>query len=299
MPGRAQRGLLFKEVLMQVAILGTGKMGGAIARRLNAEGHQLTVWNRTRNRAEALGVGRVAATPAEAVESAEVVISILTDADAIRAAYLEGTGGAVGAARNQVFVEMSTAGPDVVKELQPAIERAGAQFVECPVLGSIAAMETGKGLLFAAGDDAAMERARPVLEALGEVRRIKDPESAAKLKLIANTVLMGLSALAAEVMAAGAAAGVDTEDVFWVLTRFAPALGARRAGYVEHRYEPVTFALHDAVKDLRLATEVFKRAGASTPLTMKAKELFEKAAETAGELDLSAISTLYEKAPAH
>jgi 3-hydroxyisobutyrate dehydrogenase-like beta-hydroxyacid dehydrogenase len=272
-------------------------MGGAIARRLEAEGHQLTLWNRTRKRAEALGVGRVTASPAEAVEHAEVVISILTDADAIRAAYL-GQGGAVQTARNQVFVEMSTAGPDVVKELQPAIEGTGAKFVECPVLGSIGAMETGKGLLFAAGDDAALERARPVMEALGEVHRIKDPESAAKLKLIANTVLTGLSALAAEVMAAGAAAGVDTEDVFWVLTRFAPALAARRAGYVEHRYEPVTFALHDAVKDLRLASALFERAGAATPLTAKTRELFEKAAETAGELDLSAISTLYERAPA-
>jgi 3-hydroxyisobutyrate dehydrogenase-like beta-hydroxyacid dehydrogenase len=282
---------------MRVAILGTGKMGGAIARRLKSEGHDLTLWNRTRQRAEALGVGRVAASPAEAVEQAEVVISILTDADAIRAAYL-GQSGAVQAARNQVFVEMSTAGPDVVKELQPAIERMGAKFVECPVLGSISTMETGKGLLFAAGDDAALELARPVMEALGEVRRIKDPESAAKLKLIANTVLTGLSALTAEVMAAGAASGVDTEDTFWVLTRFAPALGARRPGYVEHRYEPVTFALRDAVKDLRLASALFERAGAATPLTAKTKELFEKAVETAGELDLSAISTLYEKAPA-
>ena len=282
---------------MRVAILGTGKMGGAMARRLKAEGHDLTLWNRTRERAEALGVGDVAATPAEAVENAEVVISILTDAGAIRAAYL-GEAGAVKGARGQVFIEMSTAGPDVVKELQPVIERAGAKFVECPVVGSIAAMETGKGFLFAAGDDAALERARPVLEALGEVRRIKDPESAANLKLIANTVLTGLSALAAEVMAAGLAAGVDTEDVFWVLTRFAPALGARRTGYIEHRYEPVTFALRDAVKDLRLAADLYKRVGASTPITLKTKELFEKAAETAGDLDLSAISTLYDKLPA-
>jgi 3-hydroxyisobutyrate dehydrogenase-like beta-hydroxyacid dehydrogenase len=279
---------------MRVAILGTGKMGGAIARRLNAEGHELTLWNRTRERAEALAIGRVAATPSEAAEDAEVVISILTNADAIRAAYLGDTGAAK-TAKRQVFIEMSTAGPDVIEDLQPVIEQAGAQFIECPVLGSISAMDTGKGLLFAAGDDSALERARPVLDALGEVRRIKDPASAAKLKLIANTVLTGLSALAAEVLAAGAAAGVDTEDVFWVLTRFAPTLGVRRAGYVEHRYEPVTFALRDALKDLRLATELFKRAGSATPITDKTKELFEKAAETAGGLDLSAISTLYEK----
>jgi len=73
---------------MRVAILGTGKMGGAMARRLNSAGHELTLWNRTRKRAEAVGVGKVAATPAEAVKDAEVVISSLTDAGAVRAAYL-------------------------------------------------------------------------------------------------------------------------------------------------------------------------------------------------------------------
>ena len=278
---------------MRVAILGTGKMGAAIARHLSESGHELTLWNRTRSRAEAVGVGRVASTPAEAAKAAEVVISILTDAAAVRNAYL-GDQGAAGAARDQVFIEMSTAGPEVVAELQPAIERAGAKFIECPVLGSTVAMETGKGLLFAAGDDAAIERARPVLDAMGEMRRIKDAESAAKLKLTANTVLMGLSAIAAEALAAGAAAGLDTEDVFWVLTRFSPLLAARRAGYVEHKYEPVMFALRDAAKDLRLATEVYRKAGAATPMTDKARELFERAAKTAGDLDLSAISTIYE-----
>src|ERR1700686_1225586 len=99
---------------MHLAILGTGKMGGAIARPLTAGGPQLTLGNRTRKRAEALGVGRVADSPAEAVEHAEVVISILTDADAIRAAYL-GQGGAAIKVRNQVSAEMSTAGQDVVK----------------------------------------------------------------------------------------------------------------------------------------------------------------------------------------
>ena len=164
---------------MRVAILGTGKMGAAIARHLSESGHELTLWNRTRSRADAVGVGSVASTPAEAVKAAEVVISILTDAAAVRSAYL-GDHGAVTAARDQVFIEMSTAGPEVVKELQPAIERAGAKFIECPVLGSTLAMETGKGLLFAAGDDAAIERARPVLDVMGETRRIKDAESAAK-----------------------------------------------------------------------------------------------------------------------
>jgi len=282
---------------MRVAILGTGKMGGAMARRLEATGHELTLWNRTRERAEALGVGRVAATPAEAAEGADIVISMLTDADAVRAAYL-GPGGAVKVARSQVFVEMSTAGPVVAKELAPLIDRAGAQFVEAPVLGSIAAVESGTLVIFAAGGEAAIERARPALKDLGEVRPVGDIGSAASLKLVANSMLAGVNALAAELQSAGTAAGLQAEDVFWVLTRIAPVLNARKAGYVEHRYEPVNFALRDALKDLRLALDLFKRAGAATPITSTTKELYEAAAKTAGDLDMSAIATLYERKPA-
>jgi 3-hydroxyisobutyrate dehydrogenase-like beta-hydroxyacid dehydrogenase len=281
---------------MQVAILGTGKMGGAMARRLNAAGHELTLWNRTRERAEALGIGRVAATPAEAAEGAEVVISMLTDADAVRSAYLGG-GGAVKSARRQVFVEMSTAGPDVAKEIAPAVERTGAQFVEAPVMGSVGAVESGALVVLAAGPENAIDRALPVLEALGEVRRVGDLASAAALKLVANSMTAGVSALAAELQSAGTAAGLNPEDVFWVITRVAPGLNARKAGFVEHRYEPVTFALRDALKDVRLATELYARSGATTPLTTMIEDLYERATRSAGALDISAISTVYDRQP--
>jgi 3-hydroxyisobutyrate dehydrogenase-like beta-hydroxyacid dehydrogenase len=269
-------------------------MGGAMARRLEAAGHELTLWNRTRSRAEALGVGRVAATPAEAASNADVVISILTDASAVRAAYL-GAEGAAKVAQGKLFVEMSTAGPDIARELAPLIDRAGGQFVEAPVLGSISAVEAGTLVIFAAGSEAAIERARPVLKDLGEVRAAGDIGSAASLKLVANSMLAGVSALAAELQSAGTAAGLNPEDVFWVLSRIAPVLNARKAGFLEHRYSPVTFALRDAVKDLRLALDLYEKAGATTPLTKATKELYERAARTAGELDMSAIASLYER----
>jgi 3-hydroxyisobutyrate dehydrogenase-like beta-hydroxyacid dehydrogenase len=282
---------------MRVAIVGTGKMGGAMARRLRSQGHELTLWNRTRERAEALGVGKVASTPAEAAQDAEVVISILTDAAAVRAAYL-GEGGAIQAARGQVFVEMSTAGPDISKEIAPGLESAGAQYVEAPVLGSVPAVEAGTLAILAAGDQAAIERATPVLQALGEVRRVSGGlGSAASLKLVANTMIAAVNALAAELVAAGTNTGLKGEDVFWVLARLAPAINTRRAGLLEHRYEPVNFALRDAVKDLRLATELYKKTGSTTPLAVATKELYERAMQSAGDLDLSAIATLYEKQP--
>jgi 3-hydroxyisobutyrate dehydrogenase-like beta-hydroxyacid dehydrogenase len=282
---------------MRVAILGTGKMGGAMARRLNSAGHELTLWNRTRERAEKLGIGKVVATPAEAAEGAEVVISMLTDADAVRTAYL-GEGGAVKSAQRQVFIEMSTAGPDVARDVAPAVERAGAQFVEAPVMGSIGAVESGTLVVLAAGPGAAIERALPVLETLGQVRRVGDLGSAASLKLVANSMTAGVTALAAELQSAGTAAGLNPDDVFWVITRIAPGLSARKAGFVEHRYEPVTFALRDALKDVRLATALYGRSGSTTPLTSVAKDLYERASRSVGGLDISAISTIYNRQPA-
>ncbi len=125
-----------------------------------------------------------------------------------------------------------------------------------------------------------------------------DIGSAASLKLVANSMLAGVNALAAELQSAGTAAGLQAEDVFWVLTRIAPVLNARKAGYVEHRYEPVNFALRDALKDLRLALDLYERTGATTPITRATKELYERATRTAGDLDMSAIATLYERKPA-
>ncbi|MGA7912062.1 MAG: NAD(P)-dependent oxidoreductase [Candidatus Dormiibacterota bacterium] len=279
---------------MKVTILGTGKMGGAMARRLEAAGHDLTLWNRTRDRAEALGIGVVAATPDEAAADADVVISMLTDADAVRAAYL-GEHGATKAAKKQVFVEMSTAGPDLAKDIAPAIQKAGAQYVEAPVLGSIPSIEAGQCIVFAAGSEAAVDRARPVLEAFGEIKYTGEFGSAAGLKLVANTMLMGVTALGAEVQAAGTAAGLEPDLVFSVITRLVPYLAVRKAGIVGHNYKPVTFALRDAVKDLKLATDLYRRSGASTPLVNKTAELYLRAASSAVDLDMSAIATVYAR----
>jgi len=282
---------------MRVAILGTGKMGGAMARRLRSMGHDLTLWNRTRQRAEELGVGEVSATPAEAAQNAEVVISSLTDAGAVRAAYL-GPDGAAKAAKGQVFVDMSTAGPDLSREIAAAIEGAGAQFVEAPVLGTVPIVESGTLVILAAGPEAAIQRAEPVLSDLGEVRRTGDYGSAAALKLVANSMLAGVAALAAELQSAGTAAGLNPEDVFWVLSRLAPVLNARKAALIEHRYEPANFALHDALKDLRLALDLYKKTGATTPITEVTRGLYERAAQSAGDLDMGAIATIYENQPA-
>ena len=278
---------------MRVAILGTGKMGSAMAKRLAGQGHQVKLWNRTRSRAEAVGVGEVASTPGDAVRDVDAVISMLTDAGAVRGAYL-GPDGAAKTARDQVFADMSTAGPEIEKELEAALPA----FVEAPVLGSVGAILGGTAVILVGGKKEAVERARPVLSAFGEVRVVGALGSASSLKLIANTMLAGVYALSSELMAAGVAAGLPPEEVFFVLNRTAPLLTQRKAGFVEHRYEPVTFALRDALKDLELAHQLFRRLGVSAPLSEDTRGLFEKAAVTHADSEMSAVASLYENQPA-
>src|SRR5207302_1935715 len=128
--------------MTRVAVLGTGRMGGAIAHRLVASGFDLQVWDRTAAKASALNVGRVAQTPAEALRDADIVISSLTNAAAVHDVYL-GPQGAFGTSTTALFVEMSTAGPESIDELSREARTRGLRLLEAPVLGSVPAVESG------------------------------------------------------------------------------------------------------------------------------------------------------------
>jgi 3-hydroxyisobutyrate dehydrogenase-like beta-hydroxyacid dehydrogenase len=280
----------------RVAVLGTGKMGTAIARRLAAEGFEVTVWNRTRSRAEAVGVGRVADTPREAVAASDVVLSILTGPEAVREVH-EGPGGAAEAADGRLFAEMSTAGPEAALEVARIVEQRGGRVVEAPVAGSVPAIEQGKLLIMAGGEAADIERARPVLEVLGEIRHIGPLGFGNRLKLVYNSMLAIISAAAAELQAAGVAAGLSPEHTFFALARQAPYLELRRAGYIEGRYEPVMFSLKDMLKDVRLGLDLYRQVGADVPITELTEQVYAEVAPEHGDEELSAINERYRKHP--
>jgi 3-hydroxyisobutyrate dehydrogenase-like beta-hydroxyacid dehydrogenase len=278
--------------MTKVAVLGTGRMGGAIARRLAASGFDLTVWDRTAAKAEALNVARAAPTPAEAIRDADIVISSLTNAAAVREVYL-GPHGAFATSGGSLFVEMSTAGPESIDELDQEARTRGLRLLEAPVLGSVPAVESGTLAVLVGGSPQDLAEARPVLERLGEIHYVGGFGSAARLKLVANTMLGITSAAAAELLAAGTAAGLDREQVFWALVRYAPALKAREAGFMRDQHEPTMFAVHDLVKDLGLALDVYERANAAVPLTREARALFAETASESDDLDISAIVNAY------
>jgi 3-hydroxyisobutyrate dehydrogenase-like beta-hydroxyacid dehydrogenase len=276
-----------------IAILGTGKMGSAIAARLSAAGHPIVLWNRTRSRAETLGFGVVADTPAAAVRDAAFVVSSLTGPEAVLAAYL-GPVGALTAGAGKRFIEMSTAGPDLVSSLAAQVESAGGTLVDAPILGAPPFVRAGEATILVSGADEDVTAADPVLAKLGTVRHVGSLGTAARLKLVANSMLADVIVGAAELQAAGESAGLDPDDVFWVLARVVPSLEARRAGLIG-RDVPALFALRDLRKDVDLAQALFGRSSAKMPLIQSASDLVRTAATATPDLDISAVARLYRQ----
>ena len=281
-------------MVARITVLGTGRMGSALARRLAEVGFELTLWDRTADRAKAVGLGRVAASPAEAVEDAEFVISSLTGAEALRATYL-GLNGALEGAHGQLFLEMSTAGPEFEAELAPSVASTGSFLIDATIVGAPPIVELGEAVILVGGDATHVERAQPVLAHLGTVRHVGPSGNGARLKLIANSMLAQITAGAAELQNAGESVGLDPEDVFWLLARFAPSLETRRPAYVGNELQPTMFALHDLRKDLDLALGVFHSEDAPAPMTALARELVSQALAEFSDNDIGAMVRLYRR----
>ena len=199
-----------------VAVVGTGRMGGSMARAIAAAGHPLIVQNRTRDRAEALAAelgARVAGSPAEAASLADVTITMLSDDAAVEAAFT-GTGGLVeGARAGTVLVDSSTVRPDTIRSLEGAVRATGAGLLDAPVSGSVGLAASGQLTLMVGGDAADLERARPALEPLAKaIFHLGPLGSGAAMKLAVNTVIFGLNGAVAEALVLAESAGVDLDD---------------------------------------------------------------------------------------
>jgi len=271
---------------MDVAVLGTGKMGAAAARRLAAQGFSVRLWNRTRERAEQVGVGSVADTPAEAVAGAEVALSILTGPEAVHAVYAQ-----LDPAADRVYLESSTAGPEVPEELG----RSFRNLVAAPVVAPPPMVEAGKALFLVGGSAEAIARGRPVLEALGEVREVGSYRRAAAMKLMNNAMLALTTAAGAELHEAGVRAGLTHEEAFEWVKRHAPYLDTRRSGFLGGPYAPVTFALKDMLKDVDLSLELFDGPTFPMPILDAVRAAYAEVAGKVGEEELTAVLERYRR----
>jgi len=233
----------------RVAVVGLGGMGSRIARRLAETGHELTVWNRTRSKADGLGLP-VADTPAEAAGQAEVVITMLADPSALEAV----TGDlAAGGGAETTLIEMSTVGPAAIDRLRDAFQ---GPLLDAPVLGSLSEVESGTLSIFVGGERDLYERWQGLLSDLGKPLYAGPSGSGAAAKLVANTILVDLIATLGEAVALGEGLGLERGAVFEVLGRTPLADQAeRRRPALESGEFPPRFPLRLARKDADLIAE--------------------------------------------
>ncbi len=255
-----------------VALLGTGRMGSAMARALARSGASLVLWNRTAEPARALAAelgARLASTPAEAAAASDVALTMLTDDTAVRTVFTGRDGLVRGAHAGSVFVDLSTVLPDTIRSLAHDVRAAGAGLLDSPVSGSVTLAEAGALTLMVGGDAADLERARPALAPLAKAIIHLGPLGAgAAMKLAVNTVIYGLNEAIAESLVLAEAAGVEPAAAYDVLAASAvgaPFLAYKRAAFLDPGATPVAFALELAEKDLRLITSFAAELRVPTP----------------------------------
>lgn len=273
---------------MKVGVAGIGRMGAAIAERLLKHGHQVTVWNRTPAKAQALAPlgAAVAATPAQLATAADIVLSILTDAGAIAAAYDGPQGLLSGDIRGKLFVEMSTVRPDTQRALDERIRSRGATMIDCPVGGTTGPARDGKLLGFVGGSAADLARARPVLEQLcRRIEHVGPVGAGARLKLAINLPLLVYWQALGEALAICRPLGLDPArllDIFAdtsggpnMLKVRAPMIAAALGGKAP---DNVTFNIDSIRKDLATMIAEGAALGYELPVTARALACFDDAA---------------------
>jgi 3-hydroxyisobutyrate dehydrogenase len=272
---------------LKIGIVGMGKMGSAIAARLAGLGHELTVWNRTAAKAQSAAPAgaTVAATPRELANSVDTVISILTNAQAIDAAYAGEDGLLAGDIAGKLFIEMSTVRPGTEKALAAKIDAHGAALIDCPVGGTVGPARDGKLIGFVGGSPADVARARPLLDQLcRRVEHVGPIGSGASMKLAINLPLLVYWQALGEALVLCKPLGLDPArimDIFAdtsggpnVLKVRGPAIAKALKG---EDTGAITFDIDSIRKDLQTMIEEAQSLGGTLPVTARTLECFDEA----------------------
>jgi 3-hydroxyisobutyrate dehydrogenase len=275
---------------MRVAVLGTGIMGAPMARNIAAAGHEVRAWNRTRERAEPLAQhgATVAGTPAEAVDGADVVVTMLSDGAAVEAVVAD-----LPFPDGSVWAQMSTVGVEAIERLSARAAEAGVPIVDAPVLGTRAPAEQGQLTVIAAGPPDARERCAPVFDAVGArtVALGDEPGASTRMKLVLNAWLLALVEGLAESVALAERLGVEPARFLEIIDGGPlgpPYAKMKGTMMIERSYEP-SFSLGLAAKDARLALEAAEAQGLELPALRAIRAQLEKAVEQGhGDEDMAA-----------
>jgi 3-hydroxyisobutyrate dehydrogenase len=280
---------------VSVALIGLGTMGGGMAANLLKAGFPLSVYNRTRSKAEAFAAdgAKVADTPADAVKGAEVVIVMLSDDAASREAWLGADGALAAAEAGAVLIDTGTLSPGWIEELSGAAKGRGLELLDAPVTGSRPQAEAAQLVFLVGGDAGALAKATPVLEAMGKgIVHLGPSGSGVKIKLV-NNFLCGVQiASLAEGLTWLERSGLDVEKALGILKSGAPGspLLAGISTRMTTRDYTVNFVMNLMAKDLRYAQDAAAVVGVELTTAANAHALFQDAMDAGyGEQDMSSV----------
>jgi len=283
-----------------LGFIGIGAMGSRLARRLREHGYTLAVYDRNAPKAEALLPYGIAVVESLAGLAAhvDVILSCLTDDDAVRTVYLAEEGVLASAPAGTLVLEMSTIAPSTSRELHAEGAARGIQVMDVAISGSTTAVETGTITLLAGGDAELFEAAEPIFRALAAHYFLMGPSgSGVSMKLVVNTLLgVGMQAIA-EVITLGESEGINRKRLLEVLSQtavVAPAHAGKLARAERDDYSP-QFAIGLMNKDFRLILEAAKSSNVALPATTAAFELNSAAFEEDPGADLSSVIRYMER----
>ncbi|WP_404294331.1 NAD(P)-dependent oxidoreductase (plasmid) [Microvirga sp. RSM25] len=274
-----------------IAVLGTGIIGAPVARNLHRKGFAVRVWNRSAQKAHALseeGIA-VAADPAEAVQGADIVITVLKDGPAVESAIssIRPDNG------HAIWIQLSTVGIKPTARLKELAAAKGWTYFDAPVQGTRQPAEAGKLVILASGPTEGRERVQPIFDAIGS-RSVWVSElagDATRLKLALNSLVLALTHGTAESLSLAKALGVDPALVVDVVKGGpldSPFFQAKASAILNENFEP-SFSIDNAIKDSKLVDAAAKEAGLKLDLVTAGESRFKRAAARgAGKLDIAA-----------
>jgi 3-hydroxyisobutyrate dehydrogenase-like beta-hydroxyacid dehydrogenase len=280
--------------MSRIAILGLGRMGTAIADRVEHAGHDLSVWNRSTAAAEPFGARgvRVLDDPAGAWQHADLVITMLSDGPAVEDVALQR--GVIGRApADGVYMDMSTIGADASARIARVAEARGLAYLRAPVSGNPAVVAAGNLGLIISGPKATFDALRPTLTDIGpNLFYVGAHEQARIVKLAVNLMIAGTAQLLAEAVVLAGSYGVDRRgllDVIGGSVMGSPFVKYKTEALVADDYRS-TFTTRLLFKDLALAIDAANAAGVPLPLTAHTQQLTQACISTGmGDLDFMAL----------
>jgi 3-hydroxyisobutyrate dehydrogenase-like beta-hydroxyacid dehydrogenase len=270
----------------KVGILGVGKMGSAMARELVAAGHEVTLWNRSKEKADALVTALESqlvssvSSAREAIDASEIVICTFTDGKTTQAVLIGDDSTLAGIAPETIIIDMGTSGIDSAKLLSSKLAGLGIAFVDAPVSGSMATIASHQLLVLASGDPKAIAEITPTLMAFSKkVANLGAAGAGQAMKLSVNLIVHSLNAAVSEALALASASGIDPAaayDVFDESVIAAPFVKYKRSAFLDEN-TPVAMRMDTVVKDLGLIRGFGLSAGIPLNATWAVEDLYRHA----------------------